>query len=105
VKKEPGASCTLVIHTFVKSGPKGSKTNKGEGELADQYFFDDATKTVQGSLDSDLVALVGLEEFHLFFPRSGPTNSADAGPKNCTVDMAEVILGGGKAWPAEVDQV
>ena len=107
VKQEPSASCTQVPHTSVKSGPKDSKTNKERDDLADRHLFDDAAKTVQSILQSDSVAIVGLEDFQLFIRKSGAEHTLAGATKERKVDKEKVILGftQGKLWPAGVDPV
>lgn len=107
VKKEPSPSCTHAPHTSVKSGPKDSKTNKERDELADRHLFDDAAQTVRGILQSDSVAIVGLEDFQLFIRKSGAEHTLGGAAKDRKVDKEKVILGftQGKPWPAGVDPV
>lgn len=108
-KKTPSASCTAVPHTSVKTGPKDAKTAKERAQVADRHLFDDAAQTVKGILQSDSVAIVGLEDFQLFIRKTAGNGeySGGSGAKERKVDKEKVILGftQGKPWPAGVDPI
>lgn len=102
-KKKPSQSCLARPHTSVKAGPKDSRHAKERADVADRFLFEDAAKTVQGILNSDSVAIVGLEDFQLFIKRTGVDGSA----KDRKVDKEKVILGftQGKPWPSNVEPI
>jgi hypothetical protein len=100
---KPMPSCLAKQHTSVKAGPKDARNAKERAELADTELFDDAAKTIQGILQSDSVAIVGLEDFQLFVKRTGLDGTA----KDRKVDKEKVILGftQGKPWPHNVEPI
>ena len=89
----------------VKTGSRDGKDMKRQDQVADTALFKDAAATLRGILQADAVAIVDMDDYHLFIRRTETEDLGSRKVKKPARDTKVNVITDflqGKEWPADV---
>ncbi|WWD04951.1 hypothetical protein V865_003022 [Kwoniella europaea PYCC6329] len=91
-----------------KAGPRDSRDARRQAFISDQGIFNDAAATLRMLLKADAVAVINLEDYHLFMKKQeneGPLHNKKGKDRIKTKEKIINDYLKGEPWPADIEPV